>query len=80
MHLLEIDVEPGTNRIRSTSNFTILNLWLVWFGPMREDRLAYGLLAMQVGFGIFGLFVRHTMALWVFNLDNRAFGEESSVV
>lgn len=74
MHFLKIEVDPETGRIKSSTNFTIINLWLVWFGSMREDRLAYGLLAMQTAFGLFGLFVRHRMALWVFSLDNRAYG------
>jgi UDP-N-acetylglucosamine--dolichyl-phosphate N-acetylglucosaminephosphotransferase len=73
MRLLEIEVDPTTNRIKSSTNFTILNLWLVWFGPMREDRLAFGLLSMQTAFGLFGLFVRHRMALWIFALDNRGY-------
>ncbi|KAF7508817.1 hypothetical protein GJ744_008694 [Endocarpon pusillum] len=73
MHLLEIQINPETNNIRSSTNFTILNLWLVWFGPMREDRLALGLLSMQTAFGLLGLFVRHRMALWIFSLDNRGF-------
>ena len=73
MHLLEIQIDPETNSIRSSTNFTILNLWLVWFGPMREDRLALGLLSMQTAFGLLGLFVRHRMALWIFSLDNRGY-------
>ena len=73
MHLLEVEVDPKTNRIQSSTNFTILNLWLVWFGPMREDRLAFGLLSMQTALGLFGLFVRHRMALWIFSLDNRGY-------
>ena len=52
------------------SNLTILNLWLVWFGPMREDRLAKGLLLAQLACGLFGLFVRHRLALYVFTEDN----------
>jgi UDP-N-acetylmuramyl pentapeptide phosphotransferase/UDP-N-acetylglucosamine-1-phosphate transferase len=79
MHFLEIEVDPDTNRIQSSTNLTILNLWLVWFGPMREDRLAYGLLAMQSAFGLFGLFVRHRMALWIFSLDNRGYGGGMSI-
>lgn len=73
LHLLQIEVDAETNRIKSSSNFTILNLWLVWFGPMREDKLAYSLLAMQTAVGLFGLFVRHRMALWIFSLDNRGY-------
>jgi UDP-N-acetylglucosamine--dolichyl-phosphate N-acetylglucosaminephosphotransferase len=56
--------------IVETTNLTILNLWLVWWGPMREDKLAIGILALQVACGLFGLFVRHRLALWVFTADN----------
>ncbi|KAH7198103.1 glycosyl transferase family 4-domain-containing protein [Fusarium flagelliforme] len=53
-----------------TSNFTILNLWLVWRGPLREDRLALEMTLFQFTVGLFGLFVRHRLALLVFKEDN----------
>lgn len=53
------------------TNLTILNLWLLWFGPMREDRLAICILIMQSLTGLLGLFIRHKLALWVFREDNR---------
>lgn len=53
-----------------STNFTLLNLWLVWFGPKREDRLAIEILIMQVLVGLFGLFVRHNFALLIFESDN----------
>ncbi|RSM01682.1 hypothetical protein CEP52_008407 [Fusarium oligoseptatum] len=53
-----------------TSNFTILNLWLVWRGPLREDRLAFEVTMLQLVVGLFGLFVRHRLALLVFKEDN----------
>ena len=65
-------VENDKGEIIESTNFTILNLWLVWFGPKREDRLAIELLAMQALCGILGLFVRHKLALWVFRQDNRS--------
>ena len=68
--LLKIVRHP-TGEIMETSNFTILNLWLVWFGPKREDRLAIELIAMQIVLGLMGLFVRHELALLVFRQDNR---------
>ncbi|KAL4903650.1 hypothetical protein BDW74DRAFT_155903 [Aspergillus multicolor] len=61
-------------QIIESSNLTILNLWLVWMGPMREDRLALSMVAVQTVCGLFGLFVRHCLALLVFPSDNRAFG------
>lgn len=59
--------------IVESTNLTILNLWLVWMGPMREDRLAWHMVAIQTTCGIFGLFVRHRLALLIFNQDNRTF-------
>lgn len=64
--------------IVTSSNLTILNLWLVWFGPKREDKLAMSILTMQMTLGILGLLVRHKMALLVFGEDNR--GRLGSVV
>ena len=57
--------------ITESTNLTILNLWLVWLGPMKEDRLAVDILGMQLLIGFVGLFVRHRLALWVFREDNR---------
>ncbi|KAK5055981.1 hypothetical protein LTR84_012531 [Exophiala bonariae] len=71
LHLLQVTVEPKTNRISATSNLTIINLWLVWRGPMREDQLTRELLIMQTACGFLGLLVRHTMALLIFSVDNR---------
>ena len=70
--LLKVKVD-AKGEIAETSNLTILNLWLVWFGPRREDRLATEIVAMQLTCGLVGLFVRHKLALWVFQQDNRAF-------
>ena len=68
--LLEVRRNAKGEIVEST-NFTILNLWLVWFGPLREDRLAIGLLSMQMLCGVAGLFARHKLALLVFRQDNR---------
>lgn len=60
-------------RIVESTNLTLLNLWLVWMGPMREDRLAWHMVGVQTVCGLFGLFVRHRLALLVFRQDNRMF-------
>jgi len=52
------------------SNLTILNLWIVTFGPMREDRLTMGIMVVHVVAGVIGLLVRHRLALLVFSQDN----------
>jgi len=49
---------------------TLINLWLVWFGPRREDRLCAELMGVQAVAGLVGLAARHWMALWVFERDN----------
>ncbi|MCJ1364791.1 tunicamycin resistance protein [Acarospora aff. strigata] len=72
LRLLHVE-KNGNGQIVESTNFTILNLWLVWFGPMREDRLAIGILVMQIACGLLGLVVRHRLALWVFREDNRGF-------
>jgi UDP-N-acetylglucosamine--dolichyl-phosphate N-acetylglucosaminephosphotransferase len=71
LRLIQVEIDPTTNRITSTSNLTIINLWLVWRGPLREDVLCRELLLMQTACGLVGLFVRHTMALLIFSADNR---------
>ena len=69
LRLLKVE-ENERGAVTGSSNFTIINLWLVWFGPMREDKLAMGLLTMQIACGLFGLWVRHSLALLVFTADN----------
>ncbi|KAK4041361.1 glycosyl transferase family 4-domain-containing protein [Parachaetomium inaequale] len=69
--LLRVVMDPKDGgRFVETSNFTLLNLWLVWRGPMREDRLALEITAAQALVGVGGLFVRHSLAGWVFREDN----------
>ncbi|KAJ5363682.1 UDP-N-acetylglucosamine--dolichyl-phosphate N-acetylglucosaminephosphotransferase [Penicillium cataractarum] len=72
LRLVRVQKDEKGQIVEST-NLTILNLWLVWMGPMREDRLAWHMVAVQTACGFFGLFVRHRLALLVFNQDNRTF-------
>ena len=72
VHLIRVEVSSEGEIIES-SNLTILNLWLVWFGPLREDRLAISILILQSICGLIGLVIRHKLALWIFREDNRAF-------
>jgi len=70
LRLLRVTMDETGEKFVETSNFTILNLWLVWRGPLREDRLAVEITVMQTLCGLFGLFVRHRLALLVFKQDN----------
>jgi UDP-N-acetylglucosamine--dolichyl-phosphate N-acetylglucosaminephosphotransferase len=63
----------GKGEILESTNLTLLNLWILWFGPMKEDRLALQIVLLQTGLGLLALFVRHRMALLVFPADNRNF-------
>ncbi|KAI6368666.1 hypothetical protein MCOR25_004621 [Pyricularia grisea] len=62
--------EDADGRFIETTNMTIINLWLVWRGPLTERRLATELTVVQAVAGLFGLFVRHRLALVVFKEDN----------
>lgn len=70
LRLLRVQVDEK-GRVMETSNFTILNLWLVWRGPLKEDRLAIEILAAQAAVGVVCLWIRHSMAKWLFAMDNR---------
>ncbi|KAL4979949.1 glycosyl transferase family 4-domain-containing protein [Aspergillus desertorum] len=46
LHLVRVR-KNEQGRIVESSNLTILNLWLVWMGPMKEDQLALSMVAVQ---------------------------------
>jgi len=69
MKLLAIATDEK-GQVTECTNFTIINLWLVWWGPMREDRLASSLLAFQAVCGLVGLIVRHNLAPLLYTVDN----------
>jgi UDP-N-acetylglucosamine--dolichyl-phosphate N-acetylglucosaminephosphotransferase len=68
--LIDMQVDSTTGEVLRCTNMTLINLWLVWRGPLREDRLCAELTALQVVVGLAGLWVRHRLALWVFPIDN----------
>lgn len=70
MRLVRVETDDN-GTVTSTTNLTLINLWLVWRGPLREDRLTTELSIMQLIVGLIGLWVRHRLALWVFTQDNR---------
>lgn len=70
LKLLRVEVDKE-GRVIECTNLTILNLWLVWRGPLREDILALEILTMQTVIGVLGLAVRHKLAVLLFTMDNR---------
>lgn len=72
--LIELKRDPNSREITSCSNMTIINLFLVWFGPMREDKLCILILAFQSIIGVLMLIIRHTLGPWLFGYDNLSWG------
>lgn len=71
LHKLKlIDLEFEGDKIVSCTNMTLINLALVWFGPMREDKLCNLLLVLQFFIGIAAVLTRHALGLLLFGHDN----------
>lgn len=68
LKLLDITFED--NRIKDMNNFTLINLFLVWFGPMREDKLCLLILSVQFSIGVLAIIGRHSIGPWIFGYDN----------
>lgn len=62
------------NTITHFSNMTIINLTLVWLGPMPEYYLCLVILAFQLAVGLLMVVVRHTVGPWLFGYDNLSWG------
>lgn len=69
----EVKTEKG-GKITRFSNLTLINLSLVWFGPMREDKLCLLILSAQFVTGMLMIAVRHTVGPWMFGYDNLSWG------
>lgn len=67
-----LDVELSGKEIKNCSNMTIINLVLVWTGPLREDALCMTLLLIQFGLGLVSLVLRHIIGKLLFGYDNLA--------
>ena len=63
-----------TTKVTRFSNMTIINLCLVWFGPLREDKLCTLLMVLQFLIGLLMIFVRHTLGPWLLGFDNLTWG------
>ncbi|CAB4256682.1 similar to Saccharomyces cerevisiae YBR243C ALG7 UDP-N-acetyl-glucosamine-1-P transferase [Maudiozyma barnettii] len=69
-HLIDLEIDGKTGQIVSCSNMTIINLMLVWFGPMREDKLCNLILGCQFMIGFAALVLRHCVGSIIFQHDN----------
>jgi len=60
----------GQGTILECSNLTLINLWIVRFGPMREDRVTRDLTWLQVICCLAGIFIRHKASGLLYSFDN----------
>ncbi|CCE86721.1 Piso0_005228 [Millerozyma farinosa CBS 7064] len=73
LHVLIVEPsnpEDDSSNSLKFSNMTLINLALVWFGPMKEDTLCLVLLSFQFVLGIILIIVRHTLGPWLLGYDN----------
>eukprot|EP01007_Sphenomonas_quadrangularis_P001144 NODE_2044_length_692_cov_159.293935_g1729_i0.p1 GENE.NODE_2044_length_692_cov_159.293935_g1729_i0~~NODE_2044_length_692_cov_159.293935_g1729_i0.p1 ORF type:complete len:162 (+),score=42.75 NODE_2044_length_692_cov_159.293935_g1729_i0:25-486(+) len=59
-------LNPATGKLEPTYNFTLLNLALYIFGPLREDTLCHVLLAFQAFCCAVAFFIRYQVASYVY--------------
>jgi UDP-N-acetylglucosamine--dolichyl-phosphate N-acetylglucosaminephosphotransferase len=69
LRLLDVNVNEKGD-VKEVSNFTLINLFLVWFGPMREDKLCIVILSAQFTLGLLAILGRHTVGPRLFGYDN----------
>lgn len=60
------EFEVGEKGERTLSNFTLLNVLLIRFGPMREDKLATLLMFTQASCCLLAFIIRYYLSTWVF--------------
>lgn len=65
-----VHIVEKEGKIVQVNNLTLINLTLVWFGPLREDKLCATIIAMQAFIGLVALSLRHMLAFWLFGYDN----------
>lgn len=70
LNLIDLEIDPKTGKILSCSNMTLINLMLVWFGPLREDKLCHLIVFCQFLIGIIAILLRHSLGSLLFGHDN----------
>ncbi|GMM33911.1 UDP-N-acetylglucosamine--dolichyl-phosphate N-acetylglucosaminephosphotransferase [Saccharomycopsis crataegensis] len=56
--------------IKEINNLTLINLVLVIFGPLREDKLCITILGIQFSIGLLAIVCRHSIGHFLFENDN----------
>ncbi|VEU22094.1 DEKNAAC103070 [Brettanomyces naardenensis] len=63
-------IRDKNGTIIKSSNMTVINLVIIWFGPKREDHLCMLIMLLQFLTGLTMLLLRHTVAPMLFGFDN----------
>lgn len=69
VHLIKL-VRNKKGEIIKSSNLTLINLVIIWFGPRNEGELCTLIMQLQFAVGFAMLILRHTLAPTVFGFDN----------
>lgn len=70
--LIEYDIESnGEEYILSCNNFTLINLVLIYFKPLKESILCLSILLIQIIFSLIAFFVRYYLARIIYNDTKR---------
>ncbi|KAF5338885.1 hypothetical protein D9611_008778 [Ephemerocybe angulata] len=69
--LVDLTTHPNNGSILETSNLTLFNVFLVRFGPMKEERLNQLLMCTQVAGSVVAFVVRYGLAGLVYDGDRR---------
>ncbi|XBW34885.1 hypothetical protein QEN19_000449 [Hanseniaspora menglaensis] len=70
LKLIDLEYDAMTGELLTCSNMTLINLVLVWSGPLREDKLCQRLLLLQFFIGIIAIFLRHMGGALIYGHDN----------
>ncbi|KDE06316.1 hypothetical protein MVLG_03355 [Microbotryum lychnidis-dioicae p1A1 Lamole] len=58
-------------QIEAVSNFTVLTLIMVWFGPMKEPNLTKCMMGLQVVGSLVAFGIRYGISGWFYDLESR---------
>lgn len=70
VQLIDLDYDTNTGEVLTCSNMTLINLVLVWSGPLREDKLCQRLLLIQFVIGLAAIVLRHMGGAVLYGHDN----------
>lgn len=69
LHLIKL-IKDEKGEILKSSNLTLINLTIIWFGPHNEGELCSLIMKLQFIVGFTMLILRHTIAPIIFGFDN----------